>query len=300
MKHKNAYVLYANESYFDIVSMCAKSIRTFSELPVYVYLLNSDKQVNVNDVITRRWDCDIDVNEEESMYVKSLENDNFYVNRASKRIYRLIKERPLIVKDALKYTDNVCYIDCDSVVTPEIDRVFDLFNRHSFYPFATEGIYDYLMMNGRGGAESFDDLSTTLEHPACELLGINQYNRKTYRTTNIFVSGQNCIEFLDTWYWMMIHPRILEFPEYYAPFEDETIFNCLLWKNGFYSGLPYVYTNASLDKIDEIYNKIGFNGELQYVSEWFKLPKLKENLLAFHGEKRIDVMQQMIKKLKTI
>lgn len=299
---KNAYVLYANENYFDIVNVCAKSIRTFSELPIYIYLLNSDKQINIHNAITKRWDCDIDIYENESMYVKSLENDNFYVNRSSKRIYRLIKERPLIVKDALKYAENVCYVDCDSVATPYIDRVFELFNKHSFYPFFTEGIYDYLMINGRGGAESFDDLSTTLEHPACELLGINQYNRRTYRSSNIFVSGQNCIEFLDTWYWMMIHPKILESPEFYAPFEDETIANCLLWKNKFYNGLPYVYTNASLDKIyeiNEVYNK-EFTGEVKYISEWFKLPSKKENLLAFHGEKRIDIMEQMIEKLKYV
>lgn len=297
---KNAYVLYANENYFDIVSTCAKSIRTFSELPIYVYLLNSDKKVDISDTITKRWDCDIDIDEDEEMYVKSLENDNFYVNRASKRIYRLIKERPLIVKDALKLADNVCYIDCDSVATPYIDNVFDLFNIHSFYPFFTEGIYDYLMLNGRGGAESFDDLSTTLEHPACHILGINQYNRKKYRTSNIFVAGQNCIGFLDEWYWIMIHPLILKDPSFYAPFEDETIANCLLWKYNFHDGLPYVYTNASLDKIDEIYNKIGFNGSDRIISSWFKLPSFKEYLFTFHGEKRIDIMEQMIEKLKNI
>lgn len=296
---KNAYVLYANDNYFDIVSTCAKSIRTFSKLPIYVYLLNSDKQVELENTITKRWDCDIDFDEDESMYVRSLDNDNYYVNRASKRIYRLIKERPLVVKDALKYADNVAYIDCDSIVTPYIDRIFELFNKHSFYPFFTEGIYDFLMMNGRGGASSYDDLSTTLEHPACHVLGINQYNRKKYRTSNLFVAGHNCIDWLEEWYWMETNPKILNNPEYYAPFQDETIANCLLWKYNFQDGLPYVYTNASLDKIEEIYNELGFTGEDRHIANWFKLPSKKENLLAFHGEKRIDIMEQMIEKLKS-
>jgi len=87
---------------------------------------------------------------------------------------------------------------------------------------------------------------------------------------------------------------------YYAPFQDETIANCLLWKYNFQDGLPYVYTNASLDRIDKVYNELGFNGHDRMISEWFKIPSKKENLLAFHGEKRINIMEQMIEKLKTI
>ena len=296
MKYPKAYVLYANENYIDIVNACAKSIKTFSNLPVFVYLLNCDKTVLEADK-TINWECDIDADETEQMYLKQSDS-NFYVNRASKRIYRLIKERPLILKHALKMANLVCYVDCDSIATKHIDRAFKLFNEHSFYPFFSEGIYDFLMMNGRGGATG-NDLSTTLEHPACELFGINQNNRKRYRTSNIFVAGQNCIEFLDTWYWMMIHPKILADPEFYAPFQDETIANCLLFKHNFQDGLPYVYTNGGLDRIDEVLN-IGFNGSVQYIAEWFKIPVKEEDLLLFHGEKRTAEMNKMIEKLKKI
>ena len=154
MKYKNAYVLYANESYFDIVSTCAKSIRAFSEVPIIVYLLNCDLIVGVGNSITRSWDCDIDDDEETQMYNMQGHDENFYVNRSSKRIYKLIKERPKIVKDALlNYADNVCYIDSDSVATKHIDNVFNLFNKESIYPYFTNGIYEYLIMNGRGGAD---------------------------------------------------------------------------------------------------------------------------------------------------
>ena len=297
MKYPKAYVLYANENYIDIVNACAKSIKTFSNFPVFVYLLNSDRTVWEADK-TINWECDIDTDETEEMYLKQSDL-NFYVNRASKRIYRLIKERPLIVKHALKMAYNVCYVDCDSVATKHIDRAFDLFNTNSLYPFFTEGIYDFLMMNGRGGAENLNDLSNTLEHPACELLGVNQYKRKKYRTSNIFVAGQNCIEFLDEWYWMETNPKILNNPEFYAPFQDETIANILLWHHDYQDGLPYVYTNGGLERIDEVFN-IGFNGSVQYIAQWFKIPAKEEDLLVFHGEKRIDEMNKMIEKLKKI
>ena len=108
MKYLKAYVLYANENYIDIVNACAKSIKTFSNLPVFVYLLNSDRTVWEADK-TINWECDIDADETEELYIKQADS-NFYVNRASKRIYRLIKERPLIVKHALKMANTVCYV----------------------------------------------------------------------------------------------------------------------------------------------------------------------------------------------
>ena len=66
------------------------------------------------------------------------------------------------------------------------------------------------MVNGRGGVLSMDDLTTTLEHPVCELFGINQSNRKKYRQTGYFVANENCIPFLEEWYWMCINPKILK------------------------------------------------------------------------------------------
>jgi hypothetical protein len=67
MKYPKAYVLYANENYIDIVNTCAKSIKTFSNFPVFVYLLNSDRTIWEADK-TFNWECDIDVEDTEEMY----------------------------------------------------------------------------------------------------------------------------------------------------------------------------------------------------------------------------------------
>ena len=50
-KYEKSYVLYANEKYFDVVSGCVNSIRTFSNLPIIVYLLDSDRKVDIENVI---------------------------------------------------------------------------------------------------------------------------------------------------------------------------------------------------------------------------------------------------------
>jgi glycosyltransferase involved in cell wall biosynthesis len=293
-KFKKAYVLYANERYFDIVSIAAKSIREFSNLPIIVYLLDSDLKVNIKDTLTVRWECNLE--EDENMYEKS--NSSFYVNRSSAKLYKLVSQRPDIVRDALvNYAEVVAYVDSDSVATPYIDRIFNLYPPNTTYPYFTEGIYEWMFYNGRGGANA-NNLNTTLEHPGCELFSVDQYVRDKYRTTNLFIAGQKAIEWIEEWYWMCNHPKIIKNPEWYAAFQEETIANILLWKYKQLNGLPYSYTNGDDTVVDEVYNKYGFNGHHQYIRQWFKIPNCKEDLLVFHGEKRLDVMQKMINKIK--
>jgi autotransporter strand-loop-strand O-heptosyltransferase len=291
-KVEKSYVLYATENYFDMVKTCVKSIREFSNLPIFVYLINSDLKINIKDVVTLRWDLDIDELDDSLMYINL--NDNFYINRNNKIIYKILIQRPLITKDVLeKYTKTVAYIDSDSIATPYVDNIFELSENRS-YPYFVQGIYDYLHVGDRGGTMSRDDLSTTLEHPACELFGVNQYVRDKYRQTGYYVANENCIEFLTEWYDMCNHPNILNDISYYAPFNEETILNVLLWKKEIFDGLPYIYTNGGHDFIDKVYS----DSNIDENELWVKLPEKKENLLFFHGEKRISEMNKMIQKIK--
>lgn len=297
-KFNKAYILQANEKYFDIVSMCAKSIREFSKLPIIVYMINSNLKVDVENTLTVNWKCILD-GDDKDMYLEDLSSPNFYINRSNNKIYQLLIQRPIIVRDALmKYADVIAYIDSDSVATPYIDRIFSLYPLNTPYPYFTEGMYDWMTIGNRGGADSREDLSTTLEHPACDLFGIDQYVRDKYRTSNLFVAGQKTIEWIEEWYWMCNHPKILKNQEWYAVYHEETIANVLLWKYKQLSGLPYSYTNGDDSVVDEVYDKYGFTGYHQYIRQWFKIPNYKEDLLAFHGEKRLDVMQKMIEKIK--
>jgi glycosyltransferase involved in cell wall biosynthesis len=295
-KLEKAYVLYANENYFDIVSMCAKSIREFSNIHILVYLLDSDLKINIENCTTIKWNYKS--NDDSSMY-NITENSNFYINRAHKTIFDILTQRPAVVKHALlNYTDTAVYIDSDSIATPFIDRIFTLYPINEKYPYIAEGIYDWMHYNGRGGAMDANDLSTTLEHPGCELFGVNQYIRERYRTTNLFIANKNCIEFLEEWEWMCKHPKVLNNREHYAPFHEETIVNILLWKYNNLKGLPCVYTNGDSNRVDEVYSKCTFTGYPQLLGDWFRLPAHKEDLLVFHGEKRLDEMQKMIDKIK--
>jgi hypothetical protein len=279
-KNEKAYVLYADDSYLDLVDACCRSIRNFSTYPIYVYMLNSDNKVNVKNTKTIRWECD----------VIHLKKRNEYIKREDKQIYKLLIERPKIVLDALKYAEVVAYVDTDSVANnASINEIFDHFPRNSDYPYFVEGIYDFLIINGRGGAVTKEDLSGTLEAPACELFGIDQSVRQKYRQTGYFVAGQNCIEWLEEWAWMTQHPKILKDNGWYAPFNEESLANCLLWKKKQFNGLPYCYING-------LYNNLEYRNQEYFMGEWKKVP-LKSNHYFWHGEKDIQKVNDFIEYL---
>ena len=286
-KVDRAYVLYATSSYLETVTACVASLNKFSEVPVYVYTVNF--HANIKGAKTIHWSCEADAN-----------NDSAYIDRLDSRIYHLLIQRPMVVKHALSYANIIAYVDSDSVATPYVDNIFSYMPDGSTHPYFVEGIYEYLIINGRGGANSKDDLSTTLEHPACMLFNVDQSIREKYRQTGYFVANNRCIEFLDEWWWMCNHPEVLKNPQYYAPYHEETIVNILLWKKNILSGLPYIYVNGELDTIDKIYKQIGFTGKENDISSWFKIPASEERLLFFHGEKNKLVMQEMISKLEQV
>lgn len=300
-REDKAYVLHCNQKYFEIASLCAKSIRQHSNVPIFIYLINSNKKVKIEGVTTINWK--VSVKETSKYELKN--NGNFYIDRSDNEIYNLLIQKPLIVKDAInKHARTIAYIDSDSVATKYVDNIFDY---ESSVPMFAEGPFDYLHINGRGGAMERSNLSTTLEHPVCELFNIDQYRRldKRYRNSGYFVVNTSHKSFLDEWYWMCINPTILKDPSYYCPFHEEGTLNPLLWDKHIYKGLPLIYVNILNDKdaIEEV-NNIDFDGIDQdlgsnYIHDnWFKIPGSKDRLLFFHGEKRTNEIKKMIKKLK--
>lgn len=298
MVHQKGYVYLADEKYFDIVQASVRSIREFSDLPIFVYMLNSDKIVDVENTKTIKWK--VNLPETNSSMFKT-DGDNFYIDRTNSTIYRILIQRINAVRHALEnFVQTAAYVDSDSVATPFVDSIFDMYDKDANFPYFVEGIYDWMHYDGRGGAVSMEDLSTTLEHPACDLFNINQYVRKRYRQTGYFVAGQNSIDFLDEWYWYCTHPKVLQNTAWYAPYNEETIMNVVTYKHKIFDGLPYIYVNGGLETVDKIYTEVKFlgNGIRNHISDWLRVPEYKKNLLFFHGEKNPKKMLEMVDKIK--
>jgi hypothetical protein len=279
-KHEKAYLLYADDSYADLVQVCVESIRKFSQIPILVYMLNSDKKID--DTETIRWDCD----------VKHLKQRADYIDRENKQIYKLLIERPKIVKHALeKFAEIVAYVDTDSIANPLVNQIFDYFPENSNYPYFVEGIYDFLIVNDRGGATDYDNLHTTLEAPVCELFKSDQKQRQFtgYRQTGYFVAGQNCIEFLDLWYYRCNHPSILKNNSWYASYNEESVLQTLIYDYKATMGLPYCYING-------LYKDLVYKDKPYFIGQWKKVP-LKNNHFFWHGEKNIEKIKEFINQL---
>ena len=90
-KYEKSYVFYATESYFDIAKKSIESVRKYSDLPIYLYLLNLDLKLDLENVFTIRWNCDITI--DDNMY-EVFENKKFYINRRNKNMNNLIIQRP--------------------------------------------------------------------------------------------------------------------------------------------------------------------------------------------------------------
>jgi autotransporter strand-loop-strand O-heptosyltransferase len=275
-KVKQAYVLYATESYHNTVAGCVESIRAFSELPIFVYLLNFNAEVE--GATTIPWICNIKDSKQTQ-----------YIDRFNADTYNILIQRPDIIKDCLlKYADTVVYIDSDSVATSNIDSIFTMFPDKCSHPYFVEGMYDWLQYNDRGGVWDETEYHKSLEAPACALFNVNQFVRKRYRQTGYFIASKWNIAFLDEWSWMCNNPQVKHNTPFYAPYNEETILNVLLWKYNIQIGLPYLYVNGNLETIKEVYEEKETEDK-----KWFRLPENKNSILFFHGEKNYEKMIEM-------
>ena len=58
-KLERSFLLYGNENYLPIIKKTIKSIRSFSDLPIFVYLLNYFEEIDEKNVHVKKLICDI-------------------------------------------------------------------------------------------------------------------------------------------------------------------------------------------------------------------------------------------------
>lgn len=274
---KKAYITHVTRNYLDVAFNLAESISLFSEIPLLIYCVNLQnddiiKFSKFNNVFLRNIDFELEPNESD---YHNTEGGNFYVNRNSLNVYKILCIKTIAMQMAIEEGwSEVCYLDSDCIATPMVDDIFDWSSDITNYPLATEGIHQYVMFWENnieygnpfsGGSWPIPDNKLSLEWPLMNFLGMSENQRGVYRTTNVLLMNYNCLEFIKTWKELcFILPKLVNVRRW-AGFHEETIYNVLNWRET-NKGLPLCYINVGegIDTIKHFYSDDAKEGTLRW------------------------------------
>jgi hypothetical protein len=315
---KKIFITHVTRDYLEVALNLAKSIRIFSEIPLLVYCINlkEEDQDNfkiIKDVCTRN--ITLEIGEMTANDYVGDVGGNFYVNRESSRIYKILCAKTIAMEMALEEGwEEVCYLDSDCLATPFVDELFNWTHIIKDYPIATEGIHEYMISikNGVQIGNPFEetwpmaDNTKCLEWPLMSFLGVDSNNRGRYRTTGIMLMNQKCLPFIRTWRELcFILPKLVDL-ERYAPYHEETIYNVLSWKKT-NEGFPLCYVNLGdgLETVKHTYSIESEAGESSWSDDdhsrrFYMIPEDKRNIKVLHGEKRSSEVNLILEYLINI
>lgn len=306
--NKRAYLTICTENYHYLANYLGQSINKFSNYDLHVFCVNYSpaKDQKLSGVFYHRMDYEIQNQDAESFSVS--QDGNFYVNRENIRSFQIMTRKYAACLKMLEMDfDECCYIDCDSLASPFVDEIFDFLPQIDSTPVFTKGPHDYMMVTVNGqvmrgdpfiGTWPIPDNTKTLEWPLMDFLRMKPEDRGPYVNANIFAFNTNCKNFLQKTEKFLDSLWRITDVFWYAPFQDETIVNVLLWKekakifpslyiniSGFETIEHFVVTEVEQDQVFNLHGE-----EFAF----YKLPADKRLVKAFHGEKRPEVIEKIL------
>jgi FkbM family methyltransferase len=275
------FVTAASIEYMPIVEKLVKSILEFSKAKIIVYGINCEVPFNYSNLIKKTLNPPY-----HSKY------DMWYWKQ-----YACIES----LKEDFEY---FIWVDGDNIVNYNIDNIEQYFKEIENYP-----ISDIHLLNDYYGYhyDNNINISQSFNENLCKQWNLQK--KSPLMHICLFIYNKNC-----KWWFEKIIERYLETPleDYITLFlwNDEGIDNALRWEYDFTKHLPQVsnfdtssydgnlgFTNQSLHQFFKFYLERGPQNFNQiYGFQYF--PKDKETILYFHGNKDINVAQQMIDFIK--
>ncbi len=309
---KRTYITHVTRDYLEVAINLANSLNFFSKIPLIVYCIGleeSDKEKFNGFKNVQLRNIDLDIEESKSNDYTINDSGNFYINRYSNRIYKILSAKTIAMQMALEEGwQEVCYLDSDCIATPVVDELFDWLPIISNFPIGTEGIHEYMIIieNGRQKGNPFEfswpipDNKLTLEWPLMNFMQMTPEQRGRYRTTGIMLMNQNCLPFIKTWKDLcFVLPKLVD-TNYYAAFHEETIYNVLSWKKE-NKGFPLCYINIGegLETVKHFYSNESKEGNLRWSDtdtsqNFYKIPDDKKYVKVLHGEKRSSEVNKIL------
>lgn len=286
----NVYITHTTKNYIKLTEKLLKSISEFSKFKIICYTINFDWDLNYKNVITIRYN---DNNIENSILYESDKDKLGYVDRRRLNIFKILTlKQKLILKSFNDGVTNGIYLDSDIIANYNIDNLYQYFNIITNYPLLPLGIWDIMKYDNK----------IHIEQPLMKLLNVKK--RYDYLQSCIILYNKNCTPFINEWINTNNNKTILSNVEYYAPFQDETIANVLLWKYNYTNHLPSVSINILNFNTVKFIDNFKENGEIYRIYEkdtgngWQLIPYPKNIITCYHGCKIFKECDKIIDYIK--
>lgn len=290
---KRSYVTHTTRNYENITINLVESIKKYSQYPILVYTIDYDASPYLQSIAEcKRLDLNLPIETEDDFFNK---DGNLYVNRGTIRTFLTLSSKVDVLLDVCDTDiDEWVYLDSDCILNVNGDDLFEFQNQVNDLPLATKGPHQFVLItkndeiigNPFWKGDGSVDLESTLEYPLMKFFGMSPNERINYHTTNIILGNPNCKNFISLWLETKnLFAKLVDLKTY-CPFHEETIYNVLLWKYKS-DGLPMLYINlVNSSTLEHFFSTTDKPGEL--ISTFYRLPKEKNNIKVFHGEKRRD------------
>jgi len=290
----NYYITHCDINFLKYAERLFETLSLFSAHKIIFYTVDFTYECKFDNVIPIRV--------ESNNYLQNLVNYSKYSSQQDAVKAYNVFLKPFIVKDLLfnelDSNNTYCYLDSDCLAISGCDKIFDKSSLIKDYPLFNRGCHEFMMIDGRGDPfiNNTYDLNYCLEADLMKLLNIDINSRKQYLQTGVFLFNKNCESFIYEWLQTCSRNEIVDGWRRIAPFHEETVANCLLWKRSnildlsqSLINLPYneYDKNKSLNKIKEMLNCLADVKQEDYFIDTFcRIPSRDsvKNLCFYHGK----------------
>jgi len=296
-----SFITHTTENYEEITTNLVKSIRKYSKYPIRVYTIDYDASKELESIA----DCvrlDLNLPELSSNDFVS-ENGNSYVQRKTLRTFLTLSAKvDAMIHASENNIQDWVYLDSDCVANYNVDDLFAYCENVGEYPLAAQGPLDVLFVIKEDGTtlgnpwwknDGTYDSTATLEWPLMNFFQMKPEQRGTYCTTNVIVGSSEILPFLELWKDTKNVISKMDNFFHYTPLQEETIYNVLSWRNQNRSTtLPMSYINVQGSETVKHFFQTNVEKDT-FISTFYLLPKDKNKIKVFHGEKRNQEIEKI-------
>lgn len=297
-----SYITHTTQNYESITLNLILSLKKYSNLDITVYTIDYTAGELLNSLATCiRLDLKLPELSSDDFV---LEEGNNYVRRNTLRTFNTLSAKiDAMIHASENGIEEWVYLDSDCIANYNVDDLFEYCKKIGTYPLASLGPREVLTVIQSDGSvignpwwknDGTYDSKATLEWPLMNFFQMNPDQRGDYCTTNIVVGNSTVLPFLKLW--KNTKEIIATLPNFYlyTPLHEETIYNVLCWRNfDFSKTLPMSYINVLGHETVEHF----FSNEVEsdtLVSAFYLLPKDKNKIKVFHGEKRKEQVEKIL------